>query len=49
MTAINIDGGGSSTAVYNGEVIDYPTCNDTPTKCQRSVVTITCVRKELAV
>ena len=49
MTAINIDGGGSSTAVYNGEVIDYPTCNDTPTNCQRSVVTITCVRKELVV
>ena len=46
-TAINIDGGGSATAVYNGEVIDYPTCNDTPTECQRPVVTITCVRKEL--
>lgn len=46
VSAVNIDGGGSSASVYNGEVIDYPTCNDTPTECQRKVVTITCVRKE---
>lgn len=48
-SAVNIDGGGSSTAVYEGKVIDYPTCNDTPTECQRQVVTITCVRKELII
>ena len=46
LTAVNIDGGGSSTSVYDGKVIDYPTCNDTSFECERKVVTITCVRKD---
>jgi len=44
-SAINIDGGGSSTAVSNGVVIDLPTCNDTPEICERPVANIACVRK----
>jgi N-acetylglucosamine-1-phosphodiester alpha-N-acetylglucosaminidase len=41
--AINLDGGGSSTSVSQGKVIDRPTCHDIPTVCERSVSTITCV------
>lgn len=43
-SAINIDGGGSSVSVYEGSVIDKPTCADTPTVCERAVASITCVR-----
>ena len=43
--AINIDGGGSSVSVFNGTVVDSPTCNDTPEVCEREVASITCVRK----
>jgi N-acetylglucosamine-1-phosphodiester alpha-N-acetylglucosaminidase len=41
--AINVDGGGSSTTVYKGEVVDKPTCRDTPQMCERAVTTISCV------
>jgi hypothetical protein len=41
--AINVDGGGSSTTVYKGEVADRPTCRDTPQICERPVTTISCV------
>ena len=41
--AINMDGGGSSTTVYNGAVVDKPTCHDTPVICERAVTTISCV------
>jgi len=46
--AMNIDGGGSSVSVYQGRVIDKPTCQDTPTPiCERAVTTITCIRRPL--
>ena len=41
--AVNVDGGGSSTTVYKGEVVDRPTCRDTPQTCERAVTTISCV------
>jgi N-acetylglucosamine-1-phosphodiester alpha-N-acetylglucosaminidase len=44
-SAINIDGGGSSVSVYNGDVVDYPTCNDTSEKCERNVASFACVKK----
>jgi len=41
---LNLDGGGSSATVYNGEIIDHPTCLDTPQPiCERAVTTITCI------
>lgn len=46
-SAINIDGGGSSVSVYDGTVIDEPTCNDTPVICERPDATFACVRKAL--
>ncbi|EGD83604.1 hypothetical protein PTSG_04212 [Salpingoeca rosetta] len=43
--AMNLDGGGSTTAVYHGQVFNVPTCHDTPTPvCQRDVTTITCIK-----
>jgi len=42
--AINLDGGGSSTSWYEGKVFDNPHCDDTPTVCERSIASITCVR-----
>ena len=42
--AINLDGGGSSTTVENGTVIDRPTDTDHwAVKKERAVTTITCV------
>ena len=43
-SAINFDGGGSSTSVYQNKVIDYPTCDDNSTKCERQVTSILCVK-----
>lgn len=43
-SAVNIDGGGSSVSVLNGQIIDQPTCKDTPEICERAVASITCVR-----
>jgi hypothetical protein len=40
---INLDGGGSSVSVYDGQVISAPTCDDTGTICERAVASITCV------
>lgn len=45
-SAINLDGGGSSTVTYDGKVINEPTCIDTPLVCQRPLTTITCVRAD---
>ena len=42
-SAVNIDGGGSSVSVYKGEVVSVPTCDDTPTVCEREVQSIACV------
>jgi N-acetylglucosamine-1-phosphodiester alpha-N-acetylglucosaminidase len=46
-SAINLDGGGSSVSVYNGEVIDKPTCNDSPDVCERADASITCVKRSI--
>lgn len=44
-SAINLDGGGSSVSVYQGKVIDQPTCIDTPLVCERAVANIACVKR----
>jgi len=41
---VNLDGGGSSVAYYQGKIISVPTCKDTPEVCERPVTTITCVK-----
>ena len=41
-TAYNLDGGGSSTMVFNGEVINKPTTNGNTIK-ERSVSDIVCI------
>jgi exopolysaccharide biosynthesis protein len=41
--AVNLDGGGSTTAVYKGAVFNKPHCADSWTVCERDVTTITCV------
>jgi exopolysaccharide biosynthesis protein len=40
---VNLDGGGSSVTVINGEIADYPTCMDVEFKCERFVTTMTCI------
>ena len=41
--AMNLDGGGSTTAVLNGSVFNSPHCADTWTVCERNVTSVTCV------
>ena len=41
--AINLDGGGSSTSVVNGTLVNHPTCIDIIFKCQRKVTSVVCV------
>ena len=41
--AINLDGGGSSTSVLNGTLVNHPTCVDVIFKCQRKVTSVVCV------
>jgi N-acetylglucosamine-1-phosphodiester alpha-N-acetylglucosaminidase len=41
--AINLDGGGSSTLIQDGRVLNFPTCLDIPFKCERPVATIVCI------
>lgn len=43
LHVINLDGGGSSTSAYRGQVISKPTCMDTPLICERAVSTIACI------
>jgi N-acetylglucosamine-1-phosphodiester alpha-N-acetylglucosaminidase len=43
-SAVNLDGGGSSVSVLNGEVISSPHCTDTLKVCERAVASFTCVR-----
>ncbi len=48
LHALNLDGGGSTSAWWRGHgdahgVIDTPTCNDGPEKCERAVATIVCI------
>ncbi len=43
--AVNLDGGGSSTSVMNGKVLNKPTCLDyTDWKCERPVGSVVCIR-----
>lgn len=44
VQAINLDGGGSSTTVYQQKLVSQPTCIDIPLICERAVTTITCVK-----
>ena len=44
-SAVNIDGGGSSVSVENGELVSEPHCTDTVAVCERAVASIACVRK----
>jgi len=45
VEGINLDGGGSSVAYYNGKVISKPTCDDDIHHiCERPVTSITCIR-----
>lgn len=41
--AVNLDGGGSTTAVYDGKVFNKPHCADTWTVCERAVTSVACV------
>jgi N-acetylglucosamine-1-phosphodiester alpha-N-acetylglucosaminidase len=43
VQAVNLDGGGSTTAFFNGTVFNEPHCADSWTVCERDVTTITCV------
>lgn len=43
-TALNLDGGGSTTAWANGALVDRPTCEDTPVpECERAVASFVCI------
>ncbi|GFH50918.1 hypothetical protein CTEN210_07394 [Chaetoceros tenuissimus] len=45
--AINLDGGGSSSSVLNGKVINQPTCLDYVwKKCERPVASVVCIGKD---
>ena len=44
--AVNLDGGGSSTTVIRGKVVNKPTCADIAFVCQRKVSTVVCVGQE---
>lgn len=44
-SAVNLDGGGSSVSVHDGEVVSAPTCADTSVICEREVQSIACVRR----
>mmetsp|Transcript_16565 Transcript_16565/g.31390 ORF Transcript_16565/g.31390 Transcript_16565/m.31390 type:complete len:300 (+) Transcript_16565:108-1007(+) len=44
--AINLDGGGSSTSVLHGRVVNHPTCLDyLEYPCERPVASVICIRK----
>uniref|UniRef100_A0A6B2LEU8 Phosphodiester glycosidase domain-containing protein n=1 Tax=Arcella intermedia TaxID=1963864 RepID=A0A6B2LEU8_9EUKA len=45
-SAVNLDGGGSSVSVFEGKVVNSPTCHDTPQICERAVASITCVKSK---
>lgn len=40
--AVNLDGGGSSTAAYQGKLFNDAHCADTPVICERNVSSIVC-------
>lgn len=41
--AINLDGGGSSTLIYQGRVHNRPMCLDIGLVCERPVASVICV------
>lgn len=43
LHAINLDGGGSSTTVFNGKVQNRPDCTEVGFRCERSVTSVVCV------
>jgi len=44
ITAVNLDGGGSTTLWLDGAYVVRPTCEDTPVpECERAVASIVCV------
>lgn len=43
LHAVNMDGGGSSTAAYQGKLYNDAHCADTPVICERDVSSIVCV------
>ena len=43
VAAMNLDGGGSTTATLHGNVYNSPHCADTWAVCERDVTSITCV------
>ncbi len=45
LSAVNLDGGGSSETVVNGTVVSRPTCDDMWLICERQVTTITCLMR----
>lgn len=47
VNAINLDGGGSATFVFNGTLASYPSdhCQDSRWRCPRQVSTIVCVHE----
>merc|ERR1719296_215119 len=46
MYSINLDGGGSSTSVLYGDVINPPTCLDVDFECERKVGSILCLQED---
>jgi exopolysaccharide biosynthesis protein len=42
--AINLDGGGSSTLVHNGKLVNRPFCMDVPITCERPVASVVCLK-----
>ena len=44
--AINMDGGGSTTLVVNGTVVNRPHCLDRWLVCERPVSTVVCIRSD---
>ncbi|GFO20738.1 N-acetylglucosamine-1-phosphodiester alpha-n-acetylglucosaminidase-like [Plakobranchus ocellatus] len=45
VNAINLDGGGSATAVINGTLVNYPSdkCANSSYNCERAVTTVVCI------
>jgi exopolysaccharide biosynthesis protein len=47
--AINLDGGGSSTSVLHGRVVNRPTCLDyLDFPCERPVASVICIREDVS-
>lgn len=40
---MNLDGGGSATAVYENKIFSHPTCHDISEECERAVTSFVCI------